>query len=287
MDRQVLREERMKKLWIALVLVVGLFSVGFIYFGQDKPVEYVKVCSSYGAGFIYIPGTPTGTCLDQFTGETRQATVGGIWVTFLPYPQGAWVRNPYDGCPSGRLVMVGSFQSTDFTHNMWGKEQTPPFSLPLSSGEYISKVIMGGGFYDPRIPARQGTPDPMGMDGLCVRSTDPTVLEQQPSPNPPSNPLLGDGGRPIGCVSNGRIVNMPAVYSITATAAYPEIDTYFLNMNQTLVAGPYLYGSALVVTTDLAIGRPGILTYYNETLAQYEPMAGTLNVWVCVDGSSH
>ena len=27
---------------------------------KAKPVEYVKVCSIYGAGFFYIPGTDTG-----------------------------------------------------------------------------------------------------------------------------------------------------------------------------------------------------------------------------------
>ena len=34
---------------------------------KAKPVEYVKVCSLYGAGFYYIPGTDT--CV--FLGMTR------------------------------------------------------------------------------------------------------------------------------------------------------------------------------------------------------------------------
>src|ERR1700741_1533935 len=44
---------------------------------KAKPVEYVKVCSLYGEGFFYIPGTDT--CIkiggwgrdDQYFGNTR------------------------------------------------------------------------------------------------------------------------------------------------------------------------------------------------------------------------
>src|SRR5262245_19739643 len=56
---------------------------------KAKPVEYVKVCSLYGAGFFYIPGTDT--CLkiggynrsDHIYGASSQAgyylsAVGGI-----------------------------------------------------------------------------------------------------------------------------------------------------------------------------------------------------------------
>ena len=35
-----------------------------------EPVEYVKICDTYGTGFFYIPGT--GTCLrDQRPGARR------------------------------------------------------------------------------------------------------------------------------------------------------------------------------------------------------------------------
>lgn len=38
-------------------------------------VEYVKVCNTYGAGWAYIPGTPT--CYNVQTGETRTETEDG------------------------------------------------------------------------------------------------------------------------------------------------------------------------------------------------------------------
>jgi hypothetical protein len=267
----------MKKLSMWLVLVVGLLGVGSIYRGQDA-FQYVKVCSLYGAGFHYVPGTDI--CINDFTGDARQATPGGTWRSLLPYPEGRWVKDLDDECRPGRLVTVGKFKSTDFKLNIQGRKQTPPFSLYLSSDEYISKVIMSGGFYDPRIPNRHGV---NGTDGLCVRSIDPDLLEQEPSG--PFNPPFGNGLLPIGCVANSRIVNMPAAYSISATAAYPEIDSGFLTSDQTVISGPYLYGSALVVTTDLGPGGPGLLTY-NDAIHnnQYQPMAGTLRVSVCVDG---
>ena len=40
-----------------------------------KPVEYVRVCSLYGAGFFYIPGTDT--CLNPYNGEVRTQTAYG------------------------------------------------------------------------------------------------------------------------------------------------------------------------------------------------------------------
>ena len=35
--------------------------------GHAAPIEYVKVCSLYGAGFFYIPGTDTCTYANQIT----------------------------------------------------------------------------------------------------------------------------------------------------------------------------------------------------------------------------
>jgi hypothetical protein len=41
------------------------------------PVEYVRVCSLYGAGFFYIPGTDT--CLNPNNGEVRTQTAYGTF----------------------------------------------------------------------------------------------------------------------------------------------------------------------------------------------------------------
>lgn len=40
------------------------------------PVQYVRICSLYGANFFYIPGTDT--CLDPTTGDIRTATERGV-----------------------------------------------------------------------------------------------------------------------------------------------------------------------------------------------------------------
>lgn len=42
------------------------------------PVEYVKVCTSYGAQYYYSPGTDT--CINANTGETRRMTEDGVVV---------------------------------------------------------------------------------------------------------------------------------------------------------------------------------------------------------------
>jgi hypothetical protein len=141
--------------------------------------------------------------------------------------------------------------------------------------------MMSGGFYDPRIPNRHGV---NGADGLCLRSTDPSVIENYG--NGPFNPPFGNGGIPLGCVANSRISGMPAAYAINATAAHPEIDSEFQNAGQTLVGGPYVYGSRLVVTTDLQPGGANSLTYLNAATNLNEPLAGKLSVSVCVEEGS-
>jgi hypothetical protein len=39
------------------------------------PVEYVKICSLYGAQFFYVPGTDQ--CLNALTGDLREQTEEG------------------------------------------------------------------------------------------------------------------------------------------------------------------------------------------------------------------
>lgn len=257
-----------------LSVVLGLASLGFASFGQAAPVEYVKVCSIYGAGFHYIPGTDI--CRNEWTGDSRQQTEGGTWRSLLPYPEGKWATIPQLECGLGRLVTLGTYTSTDFTPNVWNRKQTQPFVLGLRNGEFVSKVVMGGGFFDPRIPARHGA---NGNDGLCVRSIDPTVMEN--FGNGTLNPPFGNGNLPIGCVANSRIVNMPASYVVSATSAYPSVDVFLLGDNT--VSGPYTYGSRLVVTTDIGSGNGVTLTYFDAATQTTKPMAGRTTVSVCVE----
>ena len=246
-------------------LAAGLLAIAPV--SRAQGVEYVKICSLFGAGYYYLPGTDI--CHNPTTGDARVVTEGGVLASRLPYPEGNWVtKNVQPECSPGRAVKVGTFKSTDFTPNAFERKQTGPVPLALTSGEFVSKVIMSGGFYDPRAIGSHGV---NGMDGLCVRSVDPSVIEAG------VNPPFGNGGRPIGCVANSRIINMPAAYSISATSAHPSVDILSSDSGDPLGTVPY--GKALVVTTDLDRSS-SLLTYQDGGVSK--PLAGDLTVWLCV-----
>ena len=52
----------------ALVAVSGARAADAVVMAEPEPVEYVRVCDAFGAGFFYIPGTET--CL-RIGGEVR------------------------------------------------------------------------------------------------------------------------------------------------------------------------------------------------------------------------
>ncbi|MDP3899349.1 MAG: porin, partial [Mesorhizobium sp.] len=43
----------------ALVAVTGARAADAVMAPEPEPVEYVRICDAYGAGFFYIPGTET------------------------------------------------------------------------------------------------------------------------------------------------------------------------------------------------------------------------------------
>lgn len=57
---------------------------------KAKPVEYVKICSAYGAGFYYIPGTDTCLKVGGYAMAEWNINAGG---THTPYVGGANARN--------------------------------------------------------------------------------------------------------------------------------------------------------------------------------------------------
>ncbi len=308
-------EAILKKSLLSLAFGVGLLS----FAPSSYAVTYTQVCSeTTDLGFYAVPGFEPGNpnnviiCTNPANGETRQwintsATNTVVWESILPYPEGIWVSNPQNACGQGSLVKIGSYTSSSFKLNSFQKLQTAPTSLQLQSGQFLTKIIMSGGLYDPRVPARLAANGSFlsGGPGLCVRSVDPSVLEQQASGSS-VNPPFGNGGLPIGCIANQRIANAPLSYAISSTAAYQSVDAYFVNGNsEAPIAGPYTYGKQLVVTTDVGPGGPGELTYcdptkgacgggvYNPTAQSFsplgsgqKPMAGTLNVWACMSGSN-
>ncbi|MRG55897.1 porin [Phyllobacterium sp. SYP-B3895] len=58
----------------ALVAVTGARAADAVVVAEPEPVEYVRVCDAYGAGFFYIPGTET--CL-KISGYLRYDAAGG------------------------------------------------------------------------------------------------------------------------------------------------------------------------------------------------------------------
>ena len=246
-----------------------------------QAVEYVRICSLYGAGFNYIPGTDV--CVNSVTGDARMQTEGGTWRSVLPYPQGVWSMEPKHECgPTGKLVKVGTFASTDFELNAWNRKQTELVPFPIKSNEIVTKVLFSGGFHDPRLQNRLGFAGIGMFDGLCVRTIDPDLV--QDGPNGGFIEPWGNGHLPIGCVSNARLVGMPGSYVTPAITAYPSIVHYFYTANQEVVNGPHLYGSHMVITTDMGPGGETLLTYNNANTGELAlPLAGNLNVSVCVD----
>lgn len=119
-------------IWRSHEEVRDVLGAGLLASTAHAAVEYVKVCSLYGAGFHYIPGTDT--CLNTSTGDARVQTEGGTWRSLLPYPEGKWTTAPTLECGYGaRYVNVGTFSSTDFTPNAWSRKQTQPVAVTMKA----------------------------------------------------------------------------------------------------------------------------------------------------------
>ncbi len=260
----------MKRITIPMFSMIGLLALASTSYGQ---VGYVKTCSLYGPGFNYVAATDI--CVNQETGDARQETTGGTWRSVLPYKDGEWVTIQQQECgPAASLVKIGDFKSTDFRLNAYNRLETAGVPLRLKPPQFLTKIMMSGGFYDPMLAnARAGSA--LDKLALCVRSIDPTVAE------PGAQTPYGNGGAPIGCVVNSRIAGMPAAYSVGAMGAYPEVDHYYVNGDTTNIAGPYVFGSQLVVTTDILTSGPDALS---STPGQ--PLSGTLSVSACLSSGT-
>ena len=106
------------------------------------PVEYVKICSLYGAGFHYHPGTDV--CWNPDTEDARQQTEDGTWRWRMPPNPLQWVRAPKKAC-KGKLVPVTVASASTLTENTRGRYETAPLPLVLEPDQYISAVIYQGG----------------------------------------------------------------------------------------------------------------------------------------------
>jgi hypothetical protein len=266
----------LKKLFAVAVCVVGF--LGVTSTGKAEPVEYVRICSLYGAAFHYIPGTDV--CLNDQTGETKEATVGGVWTSVAPTNNpGQWVNYPQIDCLTGRLVQVGTFHPTDFTLNSFAKYQAPPAQFQLQSGEFISKVMMRGGFYDPIQPLASNPSLSSGQ--FCLRVADPNffTIDLGSSPNHPN--FCGDA--PLGCVSNSQILGTPEAYSFSVLGA--PVVHYNTDSNGKVIGQPKACGSQLVVTTGMGQFDPTTTSDPSKPDVPV-PTGGTLSVWACVERGS-
>lgn len=260
----------MKRILVSVGVGAGMFLASSAALAA---VEYVRICDAYGTGYEYVPGTDT--CRQRVTGETRVETEGGTWRSLTPYPDGKWTTNPALECGLGRHVPLGTFVASDFTPNAWSRAQTVAIAVPTAPGEIVSKVTMGGGFYNPRIPNRVGV---NGQEGLCVRPLDPNFRIPVDGTRVP---LTVADVLPVACVANSKIMGMPAAYTVPAQTSYPQIVSFRYDERGT-VFGPLTFGTQLVVTTDF--GRDfQLLRYFSPQAQTYKQLAGRVTVSVCIE----
>ena len=156
-------------------------------------VEYVKVCSSFGANFMNVPGTDT--CYNPTTGETREnLTVNGpTWYSHIPANPGNWVASPWADCSSGRLVNVGTFKASSFLPNSYEKYESAPIPLMLATNEFISKVMFRGGF------------DVTSRSNFCLSFLDATSGQYEV----------------LGCKNTAKMMNESVTWSFTPIQPVP------------------------------------------------------------------
>ncbi|EJM98868.1 porin [Phyllobacterium sp. YR531] len=135
----------------ALVAVSGARAADAVVVAEPEPVEYVRVCDTYGAGFFYIPGTET--CL-KISGYVRYDAVAGD----DPYngaELGTWAKQAratvrFDARSETELGTLRSFIETRFDHKAYGGNDdngVDDAGSYYSNGGYISHAYIElGGF---------------------------------------------------------------------------------------------------------------------------------------------
>ncbi|BCH33893.1 outer membrane protein [Mesorhizobium sp. L-8-10] len=97
----------------ALVAVSGARAADAVVVAEPEPVEYVRVCDTYGSGFFYIPGTET--CL-SISGYVWYQLGTNNFDPFSPDPQ----TPPYIGGRAGE----GWYKSTRARVNIESRSET-------------------------------------------------------------------------------------------------------------------------------------------------------------------
>jgi hypothetical protein len=130
---------------LTIVFAITIAATVMLSTANALPVEYVRVCSLYGPGFFYLPGTDT--CVNFATNDARQSTAGGTWYWRIPNSPRTLAPTPQDACEDGKLVKFADITSSDLTQNSYSRYETNTHYTPtLKPGQYIASVLYKGGF---------------------------------------------------------------------------------------------------------------------------------------------
>ena len=188
------------------VLVVGTIAIALFAMmapsrANAQPVEYVKVCSLYGADFFYLPGSSdagsTDVCVNVAENDAREATLNGTWRWRIPNNPRTWAQTSKLACPGGQVVNFGTLSGSSLTANSYGRFQTKTqYQLKLSAGQYVASVMYQGGFTIPTLTYTVATlPSCPAGTTLVTDAADDNCT--------PNGPAIGGGGTEceVSCVS--------------------------------------------------------------------------------------
>jgi hypothetical protein len=187
----------------------------------NAQVEYVRICSGYGTGYFYLPGTDI--CVNYATNDAVEATVNGAWHWRIPNNPRTWVATPNGTCHGGNLVKFGDISGSDLTQDAYLRWETnAQYKLKLKPGQYIGSVLYKGGFtgtgVDPgnfcmyyyNDSQNVATYVPLGCIDTTAQATVPATLMFTPdTPMPPATSnqeyVLGADGDPWNVTSAADI----------------------------------------------------------------------------------
>ncbi len=145
---------------------------------KAKPVEYVKVCSLYGAGFYYMPGTDMCIKIGGWTraevsygingnsstgwwnNDVNNRTTNNMWSRERGYITADAREQTAYGVARGYIAVGISSQNTGLEANSATVQLQPRLRAvggnDRRSNRVVLRLLSGGGPPDPRRPAAAG-----------------------------------------------------------------------------------------------------------------------------------